>query len=126
MRWKLLVSGYRDYSDEEVIRQQLLEAWREAKKPDQVTLIHGGCRGVDTVAAQVGRELGWQEEVYKPEWRKNGVLNLGAGPARNEEMILKGKPDYTVIFLSKKSRGTKQMKGLLDKYGLSYTEVQID
>ncbi len=120
------MSGYREYTDHEVIREQLLEVWREAKEPREVVLIHGGCRGVDLTAAEVARELGWREEVYRPEWRKNGVLDLGAGPARNEEMIVKGKPDYTVIFLSKKSRGTKGMKVLLNRYGLAYTEVQID
>jgi len=69
-----------------------------------VILIHGGAPGADTLAGQIGVELGFIIECHPAEWDKYGKA---AGPKRNIEM-LEREPDLVLAFHKdlNESRGT--------------------
>jgi hypothetical protein len=99
----ILVCGDRNWSDDYKIRKELIKYSKF-----NPAIIHGGCRGADTIAGYVGFSLGMREFVYKADWKKFG---RGAGPKRNERMLIEGKPDLILAFHSnlEESKGTKDM-----------------
>lgn len=52
-------------------------------------IIHGGARGVDTVAGLAAETLGLPVTVYPADWDTHGKA---AGPKRNQQMLDEGKP----------------------------------
>ncbi len=119
---KILISGYRGYTDVDYIKSKILAAIPKDCK--SITIIHGGCpSGVDLCVSQIAKEMGYQEKEYKANWSKYG---LAAGPLRNKEMLTKESPDLVLIFLSQQSKGTKQMLSLVKKTNIKYYLYEID
>lgn len=145
---RLLVSGYRYFSDPQVITEEVLrevntslvearsllslsETKDENQGKETITVIHGDCpTGVDATIKKLVLEgtlakqsnYHWVQVPFPANWLK---YKRGGGPIRNRQMILEGKPDCAIIFLSPKSTGTLNMKNLLDEYRIKYTEVQL-
>ena len=117
--FKLLVSGYRNYSDFDNIELSIIQLLGDEK---DVTIIHGGCYGVDSIADQTADKHGFKKQVFNADWSKG----KSAGPIRNERMIVEGKPDYGLVFLSKHSVGTRNMVKLLVKYRIPHRIIEID
>lgn len=99
---RVLITGSRDWTDAEVIQQVLFSLFRISELPP--TIIHGGAKGADSVAAQFCRAWHWPLEEYKADWQRYGK---SAGIRRNIEM-LDSKPDLVLAFRigGEKSRGT--------------------
>ncbi len=102
----LCVTGDRDWTDEELVYQQLRHL------PLGSIIGHGdqgdkdGRRGLDRMAARIATELGLLPVPYPAEWDK---LGLAAGPRRNERM-LKAQPWQRVVGFHddiRNSKGTK-------------------
>jgi len=74
----ILVCGSRHWTDRATIR-----AWL-SKFPNDTTVVHGACRGADTIAGDVARVLGFAVRKYPAEWKRHGAA---AGPIRNQRMI---------------------------------------
>lgn len=124
MEFKLLVSGYRDYNDKQVIEEQILTLLKEENVTCNPTIIHGHCpSGVDKTVDTLAKEKGWNVIREPAEWDK---YKNAAGPIRNEKMITEYSPDYAILFLHPKSRGTLNMLNLVKKYNLSHTVVHIE
>ena len=72
-----------------------------------VTVIHGGCQGVDETADKVCSDLNLDCTVFPAKWNLYGKF---AGPIRNKKM-LDEQPDIVVAFHQNisESRGTKHM-----------------
>lgn len=62
--------------------------------PANTRLIHGGCRGVDRLAASEAAKLGFLVQGFKADWDN---LGLAAGPIRNG-LMLDQKPDLVLAF----------------------------
>lgn len=110
---RVLVCGSRDWFDKDKIKQEL-------ENLEKVTmLIHGACRGVDILAAQVAKELNIEIKEFPANWKLYG---LSAGPKRNQQMLDEGKPDYVLAFHDdiKSSKGTKDMISRVIKSGINY------
>ena len=89
---KLLVCGSRDEDDYKFV-EKLLEAFHKVSPITE--LIHGGCRGVDTLAGNWAIRNKIAVRVFKADWAKYG---REAGPLRNHAMLVQGKPDRLLAF----------------------------
>ena len=75
-------------------------------------LVHGACRGADRMAGEVAKQLGIVVQPYPAEWRDaSGRLDRSAGPRRNRQMFVEGKPNLVIAFHDQLagSRGTRDM-----------------
>ena len=103
---RVLVTGDRNWTSEERIRYALSKL--ENSYNEDFTLIHGAARGADTIAETVAKSLGWTIERYPADWQKYG---RAAGPVRNKQMLVEGKPDVVLAFHDdfEHSKGTDHM-----------------
>lgn len=95
----VVVTGDRNWANRESVAKRL------SKLPPNTVLVHGDCRGLDTIAAEEAAKLGFAVDPHPAKWDLHGKA---AGPLRNQEMLdLKPKiviafhPDLTT------SKGTK-------------------
>lgn len=99
---KVLVTGDRNWTDINPIMRELYSL------PKDAIIIHGGARGVDSLAGLAAKQLGLEVRVYPAKWE---IYGKSAGYIRNQEMLDAEEPDLVLAFhpdLSK-SRGTKDM-----------------
>jgi hypothetical protein len=70
-----------------------------------MVLVHGACRGLDTIAARRATLMGWQIEPHPAEWKLHG---RAAGPIRNRLMVMTD-PALCIAFHDhiERSKGTK-------------------
>lgn len=98
---RVLVTGSRDWTDVSVVRSAL--QWVIASFPGHsYVLIHGDARGLDKIAGEEARALGWGVEVYPADWKR---LGRRAGPIRNGEMVALG-ATLCLSFPVKGAKGT--------------------
>lgn len=99
---RVLVCGDRDWSEYSLIRDRI------SKLPPGSVVIHGGCRGADTMAGIAAQAFGFAVIEYKANWEDYGPR---AGPVRNQLMLDYGKPDLVIAFHHDlvKSCGTRDM-----------------
>lgn len=95
----VLVCGSRDWEDGYTIRKRLLAL------PRGTTLMHGGARGADLIAAAIGAGLGMRIIEHAADWARFG---RGAGYRRNAQM-LNERPDMVLAFQRNGSRGTQHV-----------------
>lgn len=84
----IVVTGSREWTDVETIR-----AWLE-RLPKETRIAHGACRGADTIAGDVGAELGFQVVSYPVDWSQGPK----GGPIRNAAMLKAEKPARVFAF----------------------------
>lgn len=108
---RILVCGDREWSDWEMILQEL------SVYPTDTVIIEGEARGADRLAGQVAVELGFQVIRFPADWKKYG---RGAGPIRNQQMLDEGRPDLIIAFHDdlEHSRGTLDMVMKARKAGI--------
>lgn len=102
---RVLVCGGRDFgrTTREKIAfdaQMILLDWDMGVR----TIIHGGARGADTLAAGFAKASGKAVVEFKADWAAHG---RAAGPIRNQRMLDEGRPDHVIAFPG--GRGTADM-----------------
>ena len=105
----LVISGCRHWNDYERFCSILCQMIFERYSHDITKVIFGDATGVDAMAAEWSKEMGFSAQPYKADWdkyRKLGNVKI-AGPIRNQAMANDG--DFLVAFPSKESRGTINM-----------------
>jgi hypothetical protein len=102
---RLLVSGSREYTNNEHVLSVI-------KSLNPTVIIHGACP--NTVDCEIRR--------FVANWNEYG---LRAGPIRNERMIIEGRPDHALLFLSKTSKGTANTLALVKRYKIPHTIVHV-
>lgn len=86
---------------------------RYIKNIDKIQkIVHGGCRGVDTIADSWAKANDIETVVYKPNYK---VYGKRAPLVRDEEMVEFA--DVTIAFWDGKSRGTKYTFDYAKKLG---------
>lgn len=113
---RVLITGSRDWTNWIMIRDALGEILTSAPSP--VTVVHGGARGADMIAASIARRWGAEVEEHRAHWRTNGVYNPGAGPARNQAMIDLG-ADICLAFIKNNSRGATHCATQAERAGIT-------
>jgi hypothetical protein len=94
-----LFCGSRDWTDREPIYQDI--ELIASNDPDAI-IIHGGCRGADTIAGEAAASCGLHTAVVDPRWDHFG---RGAGRRRNAAM-LRLRPDVVYAYPLTSSAGT--------------------
>lgn len=97
----ILVCGGRDYPDRDHLFQQL--DWCRDRY-GVIEVIEGGARGADRWAREWRAERGAPGRTYPADWATHP---RAAGPIRNRQMLVDGKPDLVLAFPG--GRGTLNM-----------------
>lgn len=117
--YRMLITGSRTWADKATIRHALMSAWKDAGKPEQVTVVSGACpKGADAYAEKVAKAFGWAVERHPADWKRFGP---GAGPIRNMEMAKAG-ADICLAFRKQTSIGTVNCIGAATKLGIPVQE----
>jgi hypothetical protein len=113
---KVLVTGDRFWDDYETILGEL------EKLPSGSIVVHGACRGADTIAGEIAKALGHEVRPYPADWVR---YRRGAGPVRNRQMLREENlPDEPIDLVLgfhkniKESKGTKDMLSISDAAGV--------
>ena len=125
---RILVCGGRTYGFDDplkssnTVRKEILKAvYLLTKKglPLEVTIIHGGATGADTLAGVAAEWFNWKCEVYPADWKTHGKK---AGILRNIQMLEESKPDLVIAFPG--GRGTAHMVKIAREAGVEVIEVK--
>jgi hypothetical protein len=111
---RILVCGGRDFKD----RQRLFVVLDQVHSKRGIDIIiSGAARGADTLAVDwaKSREIAYQE--FPADWDQYGKA---AGPIRNRQMLVEGKPDGVIAFPG--GNGTADMIRQSKKAGLKVYE----
>jgi hypothetical protein len=110
---RILVTGSRLWDAPEIVYMALAATIFKYGNED-VTIVHGGAKGADTIAGEFARFAGHKEEIYKANWKEFG---RGAGPIRNQQMVDSG-ADLCLAFLRPGSKGTADCIKRAEKSGI--------
>lgn len=102
---RVLVCGSRDFIDTEFLTDEL----NKLHSVNPFTyVIEGEAKGADTLARQWAQYNQISILRFPADWNRYGK---GAGPVRNKQMLVEGKPDLVVAFSYdiKNSKGTANM-----------------
>lgn len=118
---KIIVAGPRDYYDKEYIYQILDKYLNQLyiSKTEDVEIVEGGARGVDSIAKDYAKEYKLQHKQFPADWDRNG---RSAGPIRNQRMA-----EYADVLIAfyNGSRGTSNMIKQAMEYGLTVHVIPI-
>ena len=117
---RILITGSRSWKDKQVIQNAILSALQEFPIEDDVTVVHGGAHGADTIAGEVAENWGIPVEVHEADWRSHGVFNAGAGKARNKKMVELG-ADLCLAF----QKGTSGTADCIEQARNAGIEVRV-
>ena len=111
---KILVCGGRDYNKKEVVYNVL-----DLMYDNIQCIVHGGARGVDSLAQTWAEERGVKTLVFPADWEKYGK---SAGPIRNKQMLDEN-PDLMGVLAFPGGNGTKNMINLAVNRNISVLKV---
>jgi hypothetical protein len=90
---RILVTGSRDWADDDVIEGALADIWNESGR--RVTLVSGACpTGADAISEECAKIMGWEVERHPADWSRGRK----AGPERNAHMVSLG-ADICLAFI---------------------------
>lgn len=119
---KVLATGDRWWKDVDTVVRRL------SQLPSSTILVTGGAPGLDTIAYNVGRELGFDVREYKADW---GRFKRAAGPIRNRQMIKEEHLPHEPINLGLafhpnliSSKGTRDMVSLFELHRIPYEVIK--
>lgn len=115
---RVLVCGGRDFTDTLFVYSKLDSLHDQIPFPGVDVLIEGNAKGVDRIAGYWARRRGIENQKFPADWKKHG---RAAGPIRNKEMLVKGKPDLVVAFPG--GRGTANMIKIANLAGIEIIDV---
>lgn len=122
----ILICGSRDWNDFDTIKKYLEELKNTNKNENNaITIIHGGCKGADSIAGYLAFNCGFHVRIFKANWSKYGKA---AGPIRNQQMLDEGKPNLVVAFHNalESSKGTMDMVSRARNAGITTIVIKSD
>ena len=111
----VLVCGGRDFDNRDLVTSTLDRIHRERTIK---LLIHGAANGADQLANDWAVAAQVSCQSYPADWLK---LGRAAGPARNKQMLVEGKPHLVVAFPG--GRGTANMVRQAKQMGVEVMQV---
>lgn len=123
---RILVTGSRHFDSYNPYNYQLMQKALSttaqklyAAGASDITVVHGGASGADTLADIVASNLGFTIERHPAQWHLYGKK---AGPIRNEEMVARG-ANIVLAFPAAVSRGTKHCMTVARQAGITVVNV---
>lgn len=121
---RVLICGGRDFNDTNLFWKRMNEFEEkysfDERQPN--TIIEGGANGADAMAARYAAHCGWLLETFPADWKTHG---RAAGPIRNKQMLVEGKPELVIAFLAANSKGTANMIKQAKEAGIPVEIVKI-
>lgn len=108
MSERIAIVGSRDYPNAHVVVGARMKAL-----PKGCTIVSGGARGVDSIAAHWADMLGYKKVIYLPDWDAHGK---SAGYLRNVTIV--DNSDLVIAFWDGTSKGTKHTIDIAMKKGI--------
>lgn len=115
--FRVIVAGGRDFSNYELLESKLNRILQNIT--DEIVIVCGMARGADTLGERYAKANGIRVEYYPADWNKYGK---SAGYIRNEQMAKNA--DALIAFWDGKSKGTKNMIDVAEKYKLKIRTVR--
>lgn len=115
--FRVIVAGGRDFSNYELLESKLNRILQNIT--DEIVIVCGMARGADTLGERYAKANGIRVEYYPADWNKYGK---SAGYIRNEQMAKNA--DALIAFWDGKSKGTKNMIDIAEKYRLKIRTVR--
>jgi hypothetical protein len=112
------IVGYRNFNDKKYFEEVLKEIQNKVKID---TIISGCAEGADTLARNYSLKNNICLIEYPAEWLKYGKA---AGPIRNKKIL--NDCDILIAFLSKNSKGTKQIIQEAERRSIRVIVIEID
>ena len=124
---RVIIAGSRKFNDYELLKKSAIEIiTKKTMLPDLTKIVSGGARGADTLGERFANEIGLEVTRFIPDW---DGLGKQAGYVRNAEMAKFAVEDNNdgllIAFWDGKSKGTKHMIDLANKYGLEVHVVNF-
>lgn len=124
--YRVLVTGSRDWADEDAVADDLVQAWRAASTQTLV-VVHGHCpTGADAIADLWVRAMQMgcfhptpDAERHPAAWRPAGQYNSAAGFERNAEMVALG-ADRCLAYLNPCVKTTCRKPRPHDSHGATH------
>lgn len=127
---RVIIAGGRDFDDFQLLTNRCNEILSEEIKDnsvDGIRIISGTARGADKLGEQFANVAHHEVSRFPADWDKYGK---SAGYRRNTEMAKFAVEDKNVgiliAFWNSKSRGTKHMIDLGNKYGLKVMVINYE
>lgn len=108
---RVLICGGREASREQRLA---VTRWVKGRLSRGDVVIHGAASGIDEAAGAAAKIKGLRIEAYPADWKTHG---RAAGPIRNRQMLVDGKPDLVVAFPG--GRGTANMVRQAREHGVA-------
>ena len=124
---RVIIAGSRDFNDYDLLKKSAIDIInKKTMLPDLSRIVSGGARGADTLGERFANEMGLEITRFIPDW---DGLGKRAGYVRNAEMAKFAVQDdndgMLIAFWNGKSKGTKHMIDLANKYGLEVHVVNF-
>ena len=81
---RVLFSGSRQFDDDQAVIRILEKLISRVDSTSQITIVHGGAAGLDSMVGVLAHHAGMTVEVHYANWQKHGNA---AGVIRNQEMV---------------------------------------
>jgi hypothetical protein len=115
---KVIIAGSRKFNNYELLCHTCN---MEFNLQTEIEIVSGTAYGADKLGERYAIEKGYPIKKFPADWDKYGK---SAGYKRNEEMAKYA--DSLIVFWDGKSKGTKHMIDLANRYGLKITGVLFD
>jgi hypothetical protein len=86
-------------------------------------IVSGGATGADTMGEKWATARGIPTQIFKPQWRKNGTYDAGAGIKRNTDIV--NACTHMIAFPSDKGKGTQDSIRKAKKQDKIVIEIKI-
>ena len=123
---RVIIAGSRSIADARIVAEILENDLRKGSiDPERDEIVHGGAKGVDSLAEDWALAAGFSVKKFPAEWAKYGKR---AGFLRNFDMaeyaasVPGGK---LVLIWDGRSRGSAMMKDIARRAGLSIEETLV-